>query len=79
MSFRAACARLQARCMKLGLVRRGYSGSGGAEAYLLRLMAELGRAGHELFLVTDVEWPHDVFAAGTARPVGTILKANSPI
>lgn len=78
MSFRAACARLQARCMKLGLVRRGYSGSGGAEAYLLRLMAELGRAGHELFLVTDVEWPHDVFAADMARPVGTILKASSP-
>lgn len=64
--------------MKLGLVRRGYSGSGGAEAYLLRLMAELGRAGHELFLVTDVEWPQDIFSADVVRPVGTILKANSP-
>lgn len=64
--------------MKLGLVRRGYSGSGGAEAYLLRLMAELGRAGHELFLVTDVEWPQDVFAADVAQPFGTILKARSP-
>ena len=42
-------------------------------------MAELGRAGHELFLVTDVEWPQDIFSADMARPHRTILKAGGPI
>ncbi len=42
--------------MKIGLVRRGYSGSGGAEAYLLRF-AEAARAvGHETVVFGSAEW-----------------------
>ena len=43
--------------MKIGLVRRGYSASGGAEAYLLRLAAELAAKGHEPVLFSDTLWP----------------------
>src|SRR4030095_14828643 len=45
--------------MKIGLVRRGYSATGGAEAYLLRLAGALGRAGHEVVLFSDRTWPED--------------------
>lgn len=43
--------------MKIGLIRRGHSGTGGAEAYLLRFAAEIVRHGHEPFLVTTSHWP----------------------
>lgn len=43
--------------MKLGLVRRGYSPTGGAENYLLRLADALGQAGHEVILFSDRVWP----------------------
>jgi len=43
--------------MKIGLVRRGFSATGGAEAYLLRLATGLARAGHEPVLITTGEWP----------------------
>jgi UDP-glucose:(heptosyl)LPS alpha-1,3-glucosyltransferase len=43
--------------MKLALVRRGYSATGGAEAYLERFAAALAAAGHEPTLFTDTEWP----------------------
>ncbi|MEI6072657.1 MAG: glycosyltransferase family 4 protein [Verrucomicrobiae bacterium] len=60
--------------MKIGIVRRGYSSTGGAEAYLLRLAAALENLGHEPVLVTtsdwpDARWPH----AGIVR-----LAAKSP-
>ena len=45
--------------MKIGLVRRGYSATGGAEAYLLRLASALGRVGHEVVLFSDCAWPED--------------------
>ncbi|HZJ17381.1 MAG TPA: glycosyltransferase family 4 protein [Chthoniobacteraceae bacterium] len=45
--------------MKIGLVRRGYSATGGAEAYLLRLAGALGRVGHEIILYSDCTWPKD--------------------
>ena len=45
--------------MKIGLVRRGYSATGGAEAYLLRLIGALARAGHEVVLFADRTWPED--------------------
>jgi len=45
--------------MKIGLVRRGYSGTGGAEAYLLRLAAALQKLGHTPVLVTTSDWPGD--------------------
>lgn len=43
--------------MKIGLVRRGHSSTGGAEAYLIRLGAALEALGHEPVLVTTPDWP----------------------
>lgn len=43
--------------MRLGLVRRGYSGSGGAERYLLRFAEGVRAAGHEAVLFASREWP----------------------
>ena len=43
--------------MKVGLVRRGYSASGGAERYLLRFARGLVEAGHQWTLFSDAEWP----------------------
>src|SRR4051812_2618849 len=45
--------------MKIGLVRRGYSATGGGVAYFLRLIGALGRAGHEVVLFSDRTWPED--------------------
>src|SRR5207248_2767671 len=50
--------------MKIGLVRRGYSPSGGAEAYLKRFAAALCDAGHECALFSSEPWPdwtHEFF------------------
>ncbi|MFZ4775353.1 MAG: glycosyltransferase family 4 protein [Terrimicrobiaceae bacterium] len=43
--------------MKIGLVRRGHSSTGGAEAYLIRLGSALQALGHTPVLVTSGEWP----------------------
>jgi UDP-glucose:(heptosyl)LPS alpha-1,3-glucosyltransferase len=47
---------------RVALLRRGWSATGGAEAYLLRLSAALAQAGVELRLfgsgVTATDWPH---------------------
>jgi UDP-glucose:(heptosyl)LPS alpha-1,3-glucosyltransferase len=43
--------------MKIGLVRRGHSSTGGAEAYLIRLAAALQALGHVPALVTTADWP----------------------
>ncbi len=45
--------------MKIGLVRRGYSPTGGAEAYLLRLAGALAASGHTPVLITADGWPSD--------------------
>lgn len=50
--------------MKIGLVRRGFSATGGAEAYLLRLAHGLAAAGHEPVLITSGEWPADRWPNG---------------
>ena len=50
--------------MKIGLARRGYSSTGGAESYLRRFVAALRAAGHEAVIFGSPEWP-----AG-ARPEG---------
>ena len=42
--------------MKLGLVRRGYARTGGAEIYLRRFAEEAAAAGHECVLFTE-QWP----------------------
>lgn len=45
--------------MKIGLVRRGHSATGGAEAYLIRLAAAVAAAGHDPVLITGPEWPKE--------------------
>jgi UDP-glucose:(heptosyl)LPS alpha-1,3-glucosyltransferase len=43
--------------LKIGFVRRGFSPSGGAEAYLRRLAHGVLAAGHEVMLFTTPAWP----------------------
>lgn len=56
--------------MKLGLARRGYSPTGGAENYLRRLAAALAAAGHEPILFGSPDWPPDARPAHT--PFATV-------
>jgi UDP-glucose:(heptosyl)LPS alpha-1,3-glucosyltransferase len=49
--------RLSLHPMKIGLVRRGYSSTGGAENYLQRLAHGLEQAGHACVLFGGVDWP----------------------
>lgn len=44
--------------MKIGLIRRGFSPTGGAEAYLLRLAEGLRDKGHGVSLYSTGSWPH---------------------
>ncbi len=48
----------------VGIVRRGYSSSGGAEAYLLRLAAGLQARGHSVTLYTTDAWPEERWTFG---------------
>ncbi len=43
--------------MKIGLVRRGYSKTGGAEAYLRRFATAMAVAGHQSVLFATKDWP----------------------
>lgn len=56
--------------MKIGLVRRGYSPSGGAERYLLRFADGLRDAGHEAMLFASREWPAEVWKGEIVRVEG---------
>src|SRR6185369_14360371 len=58
--------------MKLGLVRRGYAETGGAEAYLRRFADAAVAAGHECVLFT-ADWPRDRWSYGYVR-----VKAGAP-
>jgi UDP-glucose:(heptosyl)LPS alpha-1,3-glucosyltransferase len=64
-----------ARKLSIVFVRRGYSRSGGAEAYLKRLGQALAGLGHEAQLLATSDWPK------TQWPFGPIthLRAGSPI
>ncbi|SRR5581483_1587552 len=60
-------------------VRRGYSPSGGAEAYLKRLARGVVDAGHEARLFTTSEWPENEWPFGEivrVRARSTIAFAN---
>jgi len=61
--------------LNVGFVRRGYSRSGGAEAYARRLASGLAAAGHEATLFTTAEWPDDQWQAGLVVRV----RANEPL
>jgi UDP-glucose:(heptosyl)LPS alpha-1,3-glucosyltransferase len=53
--------------LNIALVRRGYSPSGGAEAYLRRLADGIIKAGHDLQLVGTGEWPQDQWPFGSRK------------
>lgn len=50
--------------LNLGFVRRGFSPSGGAEAYLRRLARAIVAAGHDATLFTTADWPEKEWALG---------------
>jgi UDP-glucose:(heptosyl)LPS alpha-1,3-glucosyltransferase len=50
--------------LSIGFIRRGYSQSGGAEAYLKRLARGVVDAGHEVELITTHEWPQNEWSFG---------------
>jgi UDP-glucose:(heptosyl)LPS alpha-1,3-glucosyltransferase len=50
--------------LRLALVRRGYSPTGGAETYLKRLAHGVIEAGHEVQLIATNEWPEDQWSFG---------------
>jgi UDP-glucose:(heptosyl)LPS alpha-1,3-glucosyltransferase len=61
--------------LNIALVRRGYSPTGGAEAYLRRLADGIIKAGHDLQLVGTEEWPQDQWPFGSRK----CLSAKSAI
>lgn len=61
--------------MKVGLVRRGYSASGGAESYLKRFAEALRAAGHECVLFASEEWPRGDWTHGDLH---TLPRGSSP-
>jgi UDP-glucose:(heptosyl)LPS alpha-1,3-glucosyltransferase len=60
--------------LTIGFVRRGYSASGGAEAYLKRLARGLVELGHTALLLTTTDWPSSEWPFGEIRH----LRARSP-
>ncbi len=55
--------------MMIGLVRRGYSSTGGAEAFLRRFAGALPAAGHASRLYTTSDWPSEAWSAGELIPL----------
>src|SRR6059036_853732 len=51
--------------LRIALVRRGYSPSGGAERYLKRLARGVAEAGHDIQLIATNEWPEDQWRFGS--------------
>ena len=62
--------------MKIGLIRRGFSSTGGAENYLRRLADALETAGHEPVLLANRSWPRDRWPA---RREFIPIDASSPL
>ncbi len=60
--------------LKIGFVRRGFSPSGGAEAYLRRLGHGVLAAGHEVMLFTTRAWPESEWPGKIHR-----ITASGPI
>src|SRR5215471_6331534 len=53
--------------LRIALVRRGYSRTGGAEAYLKRLGHGIVASGHNVQLVATDEWPEDQWPFGSIK------------
>jgi UDP-glucose:(heptosyl)LPS alpha-1,3-glucosyltransferase len=62
--------------LSIGFVRRGYSESGGAEAYLTRLARGVVEAGHDAQLITTEAWPQNEWPFGPIRrlPSGSVTE-----
>jgi len=60
--------------LSIGFVRRGYSQSGGAEAYLKRLARGVVEAGHEVQLVASEAWPQNEWPFG---PIGRLQSGSA--
>jgi UDP-glucose:(heptosyl)LPS alpha-1,3-glucosyltransferase len=63
------------RKLNIVFVRRGYSPTGGAEAYLKRLARGVTKAGHDVQLVSTNDWPDVEWPFGLI----THLRSKSPI
>jgi UDP-glucose:(heptosyl)LPS alpha-1,3-glucosyltransferase len=63
------------KSLKIGFVRRGYSPSGGAEAYLKRLARGVVDLGHEVRLFATNDWPPNEWSFGEINH----LRAKSTI
>jgi UDP-glucose:(heptosyl)LPS alpha-1,3-glucosyltransferase len=61
--------------LSIGFVRRGYSESGGAEAYLKRLARGVVETGYHAQLITTNEWPQNEWPFGAVHR----LQSGSPI
>jgi UDP-glucose:(heptosyl)LPS alpha-1,3-glucosyltransferase len=61
--------------LSIVFVRRGYSPTGGAEAYLKRLARGVMEAGHDVQLVATNDWPDGEWPFGSI----THLRSKSPI
>jgi UDP-glucose:(heptosyl)LPS alpha-1,3-glucosyltransferase len=61
--------------VKIGLVRRGFSRTGGAEAYLRRFAEAAREAGHECVLFASDEWPEDAWPHEFCRTSGKSPRA----
>jgi UDP-glucose:(heptosyl)LPS alpha-1,3-glucosyltransferase len=57
--------------LRIAFARRGYSPSGGAEAYLKRLAEGVAKAGHEIQLVTTNVWPDEEWPFGGIKRLAT--------
>ena len=55
--LRDLCVRILSHFMKIGLVRRGFSRTGGAESYLKRFGRALADGGHRATLYSTQDWP----------------------
>jgi hypothetical protein len=72
--------------MMIGLARRGYSSTGGAEAFLGRFSEALTVPGHQSRLYTTSDWPAEAWTAGervvlpgrTPREFADALTARNP-
>lgn len=53
--------------LSIAFVRRGYSRSGGAEAYLQRVGRGMAEAGHGVQLIAGQDWPDDQWPFGSVR------------
>lgn len=61
--------------MKIGLVRRGFSATGGAEAYLRRFANAASEVGHSCVLFAGGEWPEAVWTGERVAVPGASPRA----